>query len=148
MLMESACAAVFHLMALNFPRQNEMWNQIAMDEEAHAEIIAKGMNISDPESFTGLDVAPGLECIRQTIEYASGFKKMLAKDKVTLKQSFDMVIRLLKMKDDSYKSDLLGKETEERIRRVFQRLFDIDRSSLNLVKTVMTEYNFTEGAEA
>lgn len=144
MLMESACAAVFHLLALNFPRENELWSQIAMDEEAHAELIAKGMNINDPESFTDFDIAPDLEYIRRTVEYAAEFKKMLAKDKVTLRQAFDMVISLLKMKNDSYRNDLLGKETEDRVKKVFQRLFEIDGSSLPLVETVMTKYDFTK----
>jgi hypothetical protein len=147
MLMESACAAVFHLMALNFPRENELWSQIAMDEEAHAELIARGMNINDPESFTDFDVASDLEYIRQTVEYAAEFKKMLAKDKVTLRQAFDMVIRLLKMKNDSYRNDLIGRETEDRVKRVFQRLFEIDGSCLHLVETVMTKYDFTKEAE-
>ncbi len=147
MLMESACAAVFHLLALNFPRENELWSQLAMDEEAHAEFIAKGMNINDPESFTDLDVATDLEYTRQTVKYATEFKKMLAKDKVTLRQAFDMVIKLLKMKDNSYQNDLLGRETETRIKKVFQRLFEIDGSSIHLVETFMTKYDFTKNKE-
>ncbi len=144
MLMESVCAAVFHLLALNFPRENELWSQIAMDEEAHAELIAKGLNINDPESFTDFDIAPDLEYIRRTVDYATEFKKMLAKDKVTLRQAFDMVISLLKMKNDSYRNDLLGRETEDRLKRVFQRLFEIDQSCLPLVEAVMTKYDFAK----
>jgi hypothetical protein len=148
MLMESACAAVFHLLALNFPRENELWSQIAMDEEAHAELIAKGININDPESFSDLEVSADLEYIKRTVEYAADFKKMLAKDKVTLRQAFEMVLKLLEMKNDSYRNDLIGKETEARVKKVFQRLFEIDGSSLHLVETVMTKYNFTKEPEA
>ncbi len=143
MLMESACAAVFHLLALNFPRENELWSQIAMDEEAHAELIAKGININDPESFTDFEVSPDSEHIRRTVEYAAEFKKMLAKDKVTLLQAFEMVVRLLNMKNDSYRNDLIGKETEDLVKKVFQRLFEIDTPNLHLVETAMAKYNFT-----
>jgi hypothetical protein len=143
MFMESACAAVFHLMALNFPREGELWSQIAMDEEAHAEIIAKGMNFNDPENFTDFDVPPVLQYIRQTVEYATEFKKMLVKDSVSLRDAFEMVISLLKKKNESYQNDLLGKETDERVNRVFQRLFDIDASRLDLVTAAMAKYNFT-----
>jgi hypothetical protein len=144
MVMESACAAVFHLLALNFPRESELWNQIAMDEEAHAEVIAKGMKFNEPENFTDFDVPRGLDYIRQTVEYAAEFKKMLVKDRVSLRGAFEMVIRLLKLKNESYRNDLLGKEKEERVKKVFQRLFEIDSSSLDLVAAVMTKYDVTK----
>ena len=142
--MESACAAVFHLLALNFPRESELWSQIAMDEEAHAEIIAKGMNFNDPENFTDYDVPPDLQYVRQTVEYAAEFKKMLVKDSVSLRDAFEMVINLLKKKDESYQNDLLGRETDERVKRVFERLYKIDGSCLDLVSAAMAKYNFTK----
>ncbi len=142
MLMESACAAVFHLLTLNFPRESELWSQMALDEEAHAEFIAKGMNFGDPENFTDFRVTPELQYIRQTVEYANEFKILLAKDRVSLKEAFEKVIRLLKMKNEGYLNDLLGKETEERVKKVFQRLFEIDKSGLQLVETAMTKYDF------
>ncbi len=147
MTMESACAAVFHLLALNFPRESELWNQIAMDEEAHAEFIAKGMNFGDPENFIDFDVAPELKQIRQTIEYAIEFKKLLVKDRISVKEAFEMAIRLLKMKNESYLSDLLGSEKEERVIRVFQRLLEIDKSGLQLVEKVMAGYDFQKKKE-
>ncbi len=140
--MESACAAVFHLLALNFPRESELWNQMAMDEEAHAEFIAKGMNFGDPENFIDFDVAPELEYIRRTIEYAIEFKKLLVKDRISVKEAFEMTIRLLKMKNESYLNDLLGNENEERVKSVFQRLLEIDKSGLQLVEKVMAGYDF------
>ncbi len=140
--MESACAAVFHLLALNFPRESELWNQMAMDEEAHAEFIAKGMNFGDPENFIDFDVAPELEYIRRTIEYAIEFKKLLVKDRISVKEAFEMTIRLLKMKNESYLHDLLGNENEERVKSVFQRLLEIDKSGLQLVEKVMAGYDF------
>jgi len=144
MFMESACAAVFHLLALNFPREAELWSQIAMDEEAHAEIIAKGMNFNDPENFTDFDVPSTLQYVRQAVEYATEFKKMLVKDGVSLKDAFEMVLSLLKKKNESYQNDLLGKETDERVKRVFQRLYEIDGSCLALVSAAMGKYNFTK----
>lgn len=147
MLMESACAAVFHLLALNFPRESDLWNQMAMDEEAHAEFIAKGMNFGDPENFADFRVAPELKHIRQTVEYANEFKKMLAKDRVSVKEAFEMVVRLLQMKNECYLNDLLGKEKEERVKKVFQRLSEIDRSGLQLVETVMSRYDFQKKKE-
>ncbi len=142
MFMESACAAVFHLLALNFPRESELWSQIAMDEEAHAEIIAKGMNITDPEDFTDFEVPSDLQYVKQTVEYAGEFKKMLVKESVTLRGAFEMVISLLNKKNESYQKDLLDRETDDRLKRVFQRLYDIDASCLNLVSTAMGKYDF------
>ncbi len=141
--MESACAAVFHLLALNFPREAELWSQIAMDEEAHAEIIAKGMNLNDPENFIDFNVPPDLQYVRQTVEYAEEFKKMLVKDSVSLRDAFEMVTSLLKKKNESYQNDLLGRETDERVKRVFQRLYGIDGSCLDLVSAAMRKYDFT-----
>jgi len=142
--MESACAAVFHLLALNFPRESELWSQIAMDEEAHAEIIAKGMSFNDPENFTDFDVPPVFQYVRQTVEYATEFKRMLVKDSVSLRDAFEAVNSLLKKKNESYRNDLLGRETDERVKRVFQRLYKIDASCLDLVSAAMAKYNFTK----
>lgn len=120
---------------------------MAMDEEAHAEFIAKGMNFGDPENFADFRVAPELKHIRQTVEYANEFKKMLAKDRVSVKEAFEMVVRLLQMKNECYLNDLLGREKEERVKKVFQRLSEIDRSGLQLVETVMSRYDFQKKKE-
>jgi len=143
MFMESACAAVFHLLAINFPRESDLWNQIAMDEEAHAEVIAKGMNFKEPENFSDFEVPPHLKYIRQTIEYAAEFKKMLVKDTVSLRPAFDMVISLLQLKNESYRIDLIAKEEDYRLKKVFQRLFEIDKSNNDLVVAALAKYAHT-----
>jgi hypothetical protein len=140
MLMESACAAVFHLLAMNFPRASDLWNQIAMDEEAHAEIIARGMRFKEPEDFTDFEVPPRLEYIRKTMEYAADFKKMVVKDTVSLRRAFDMVISLLQLKNESYRNDLIAKEEDYRLKRVFQKLYEIDGANYDLVAAAMNKY--------
>ncbi len=148
MFMESACAAVIHLLALNFPREAELWSQIAMDEEAHAEIIAKGLNINDPEDFIDFEVPSDLRYVRETVEYATEFKKMLVKESVSLRDAFEKVTSLLNKKNESYQKDLLGREADDRLKRVFQRLYEIDSSCINLVSAAMGKYDFTKEAGA
>ena len=146
MFMESACAAVFHLLAMNFPRASDLWNQIAMDEEAHAETIAKGMNFKDPENFTRFEVPSRLQHVRRTTAYAEEFRKMLVKDVVSLRRSFDMVISLLQMKNESYLKDLIAEEEDLRLKKVFQRLCDIDGANYALVTAAMSRYAPVEEA--
>jgi len=146
MFMESACAAVYHLLALNFSKESELWSQLAMDEEAHAEIIARGMKFTEPEYFTDFEAPADLKDIKKTIDYAAEFKKLLVKDQVSLKGAFEKVIDLLELKNAGYQNDLIGKEKEERIRRVFERIYEIDSSNVSLVRAVMSKYDFSKAA--
>lgn len=143
--MESMCSTVYHLMALNFPDDNELWNELAFDEESHAEIIAKAMGF-ELEDYSDFTVPPELNHVRKTIDYAKEMREKLLNKKVSLKEALEMVKTLHEYKNESYHHDLLKKETEDRVKNVFKRFFEIDKSNLDLIQAVMIKHGFKTGS--
>ncbi|MEJ2685415.1 MAG: hypothetical protein P8Z71_13595 [Candidatus Sulfobium sp.] len=137
MVMESECSGVFHIMALDFPDEKELWSRIAAGEEQRAEIIAQGMGLRPSTEY---GVSPEFIHIRKTIDYASEIKKVLVEGKVSLKDALGMVIRLREYKKLGYSSDLLGKERDERVKKVFRRLFELDEAHAALIRSVAERY--------
>jgi hypothetical protein len=140
MIMEWTCAGVFHLLAINFPQEKDLWNKLAMDEESHAEVIAAGMKFGEPEDHAGYEVPWDLEYLRKTVEYAREMKVLFSEKRTSAADILSRVKRLLELKGESYRHDLVGKENEERVRRVFQKLFDMDSSKQEVVRALMKKY--------
>jgi hypothetical protein len=137
MVMESTCSGVFHILALDFPSEKELWSRIAGDEEQRAEVIAQGMGL---RPSTDYGIPPELAHIRKTVEYANEMKKLLVDGKVSLKKALGMVVKLREYKRHSYSIDLLGKENDERVRKVFRKLFEIDEADASLIRSVVNRY--------
>jgi hypothetical protein len=140
MLIEWVCSNIYHLLAMNYPEEGEIWTRFAVDEETHAEIIAKGMEFGEPEHFAGFSVPKDLGVISTAVDYANEIKGMLVVSKIPMKEALEMMKRLLELKNEGYINDLIGKEKEKRIKKVFERLFEMDRSKLDIVETMITKY--------
>jgi len=136
---------VYHLMAFNFPNDKELWNELAFDEESHAEIIIKAMGF-EHKDYADFTVPPELNRVRKTINYAKEIKEKLLNNKILLKEALEMVKTLQEFKNESYYYDLLEKETEDRVKNVFKRFFEIDKSNLNLIQAVMIKYGLKTGS--
>ena len=90
--------------------------------------------------FTEYDVPRDLTHIRKAVEYTGEIKQLLVNGKVSLREVLDMVIRLRQLKKRGYSADLIAKETNERIRKVFRRLFEIDEVNAELIRPVADSY--------
>lgn len=143
MLMEFACSSVCHLMALNFPDENELWNELARNEERHAEAIAKALGLEIQE-YPEFVFPPGFDHVKKTIDYAERIKEKLL-DKTSLREALEMAKKLQELKNDSYQSDLIEPEKEDRVKNLFRRLLEIDKTNLNVVQTVMDAYGLGAG---
>lgn len=137
MVMESACSGVFHILALDFPDEKELWSRIASAEEQRAEIIAQGMGLKPSTEHT---IPPEFTHIRKTVDYTDEIKRVLVDGKVSLKDALGMVIRLREYKKLGYTSDLLRKESDERVKKVFRRLFELDEVNASLIQSVVERY--------
>jgi hypothetical protein len=137
MVMESACSGVFHILALDFPSEKELWSGIAGDEEQRAEVIAQGMGLRPSFDYS---IPQELAHIRKTVDYANEMKKLLVDGKASLQEALGMVIKLREYKRNSYSIDLLEKESDERVRRVFRKLFEVDEANAGLIRSVVNRY--------
>ncbi|MEJ2695180.1 MAG: hypothetical protein P8013_00880 [Candidatus Sulfobium sp.] len=137
MVMESACSGVFHILALDFPGEKELWNRIAAGEEQRAEILAQGIGLRPSTEY---EVPDEFVHIRKTVDYASEIKKQLVDGKTSLEDALEMVMRLREYKKLGYSADLLGRENDERIKKVFRRLFEIDEANADLIRSVADRY--------
>jgi hypothetical protein len=147
MFMESACSSVYHLLALNFPEENDFWTRLAISEESHATAIAKGMDLKGPEDLVNYSVPQELDSIRKTVDYATETKKLLINNRLTFRDALERVRNLQQMKSDSYSQDLLEREKEERVKKVFQKLFEIDKDNLDIIQSVKTKYETKKEAQ-
>ncbi|MEW6569959.1 MAG: hypothetical protein AB1390_02110 [Nitrospirota bacterium] len=139
MVMESACSTVYHLMAIKFPGENELWNELAFDEERHADIISEAIGF-ELEDYLNFKIPPELVHIRKTVDYAGEIKEMMLHKNISPQEALIKVKNLCELKDESYILDLLEKETEERVKKVFKKFFEIDRPKADLVRAVMAKY--------
>jgi len=145
MLMDYACSAVYHLMAMHYPEEKELWNELASVEESHADVIAKalGFKIINYSDFT---IPPELKLIRKTVDYANEIREKLLNDKISLKEALEMMKALQELRNESCYHDLIEKEPEERIKKVFRRFYEVDKTNLDLIRAVMLRYGFkTDG---
>lgn len=142
MLMESSCADIYHLLAVTFPEENELWNRLAADEERHAAVIARGMGFREFEDLAGFTVPEDLGCVRKAVAFADEIRRTLSGGTASLRDALEMAKRLQELKNDGYLHDLLEKEQEERIRKVFRRLFDMDALKLEILQAVITGFGF------
>lgn len=139
MVMEAACSGVFHILALDFPAEKELWNRIAAGEEQRAEIIAQGAGLRPSTEY---EVPADFANIRKTVDYAGEIKKLLVDGKASMKDALGMVIRLREYKKLGYSSDLLGQESNDRVKKVFRKLFEIDEANADLIRSVFDKYGF------
>jgi hypothetical protein len=147
MFMESVCSSVYHLLALNFPEENDLWTRLAIAEESHATAIAKGMDLKGPEELINYTVPGELDSIRKTVDYATETKKLLISNRLTFRDALERIRNLQELKSESYLEDLLEREKEERVKKVFRRLFEIDKDNLDIIRTVATKYEPKKEAE-
>lgn len=138
--MEAACSSVYHLLALNFPEENDLWMRLAIAEESHAAAVAKGIHLKGPEELIDFAVPRDLELVRKTVDYAKEMKKLLINNKLSFDAALEGARRIQELKNDSYVHDLLEKETDERVKKVFRRLSEIDRANLDIISTVVAKY--------
>jgi hypothetical protein len=137
MVMESVCSSVYHLLSLNFPEEKELWNKLAMDEENHAEMIATVMEFKETEDITDYPIPEDLGYVRKTVEFADETRMLLINDKLSLRDALERLRNIHEFKNKGYVHDLLPKETDERIKKVYQGLFDIDESNGELVQSFL-----------
>ncbi len=138
MLMEFSCSSICHLMALNFPAQNELWNELARSEERHAELIANALGLEIQE-YPAFDFPLGFDRVKKTIDYAEEIKAKLI-EKVSLKEALLMVKRLQELKSETYQLELIEREKVDKVRNVFKKLLDIDNRNMYIIQAVMDAY--------
>ncbi len=145
--MESACSSVYHLLALNFPEEGDLWTRLAIAEEGHATAIAKGMDLKGPEELIDYTIPHELAHVRRTVDYATETKRLLIDNKLTFREALERARTLQELKSEGYSRDLLETEKEERVKKVFQRLFEIDSNNLDVIRAVVTKYETGNEAE-
>lgn len=139
MVMESVCSSVYHLLSLDFPEERELWNKLARDEENHAEMIASVTAFKDTEDITDYPVPENLGFVRKTIEFADEMRTLLMNDKLSFKDALERLRSIHEFKNESYRHDLLEKESDERIKKVYERLFEIDKSNMEMIQSFMNK---------
>ena len=138
MYLESACSDVYHLAALNFPAEGMLWNELALDEESHAAVLSAALGkVGGYKSFS---VPDGMMCLKRAMDYANDIKQMLMNNALSLSETLRSVKTLLELKRESYAVDLIGAESEERLKKIFERFCEQDRPDLNIVRAVMAKY--------
>jgi len=140
MIMESVCSSVYHLLSLNFPEEKELWNKLAKDEENHAEMIASVTEFEDTGDITDYPVPQDLEHIRKTVESADEMRALLLKDKLSFKDALDRLQGIHEFKNKGYRDDLLGKENDKRIKKLYRRLFEIDKSNVEMIQSFIAKF--------
>jgi hypothetical protein len=142
MVLESACSEVYHLLAMNFPAESEAWNELAMDEESRASVIAAGMDLGDPAELVGFSVLAEMEHVSKALGFARDIKRNLIERSLPLKDALDMARTLVELKAAGYRDDLLEREKEPRVKKVFERLLEMDKPNLDIVHGLMAKYGF------
>ena len=139
MMMESVCSSVYHLLSLNFPEEKELWNKLAKDGENHAEMIASVAELEDTGDIADYPVPQDLEYVRKTVESADEMRALLLKDKLSFKDALGRLRIIHEFKNKGYCDDLLVKESDERIKRVYRRLFEIDKSNVEMIQSFIAK---------
>jgi hypothetical protein len=139
-VMESVCSSVYHLLSLNFPGEKELWNKLAMDEESHAEMIAEVTEYKDIENIAHYPIPQDLTYVKKTVESADDMRMLLINDKLSLKDALVRLRSIHELKNKSYAHDLLGNESEERIKRVYRTLFETEEANRMLLRSFMVRF--------
>jgi len=137
---EQVCADLYRLAAEKFPEEKELWKKLAKAEEAHTRVLIMSRSFHKLEALPESFLPHSMGLIELTLSALKKLRNKMETEKLTLPEVLEMCLTTELMTTESYLADLLSRETDSEVIKLFQRLTGDEKTHVELLEKALKRH--------